>query len=86
MTPTPWRQGSKVPQNVYAANGAPIAQFHDASVASLVVAAVNRCAALADALETAAIIIHAPHASILSECPDVTCASNSAALRTAGRF
>jgi hypothetical protein len=36
----PWRVGSRVPQNVYAGDR-PIAQFHDADTAALVVKAVN---------------------------------------------
>lgn len=45
MNARPWRQGGKVPQNVYAADGFPIAQFHDATTAALVVEAVNRLGA-----------------------------------------
>lgn len=44
-----WRQGRKVPQNVYDGDK-PIAQFHDAATAAIVVSAVNECARLRSAL------------------------------------
>jgi len=37
----PWKQGSKVPLNIYDSNGEPVCQCHDAEHAELIVLAVN---------------------------------------------
>lgn len=43
--PTPWRQGRKVPRNVYDANDAPILMAPDNETAGRIVAALNGAAA-----------------------------------------